>query len=410
MALRDDLCLDAATMSPWSWTRSLCLVVVTACGGVAASPPAATSRAPAFELVESSPIETTLDHPEIPDAHEVWVEMIDGARERIDFAEFYASNQAGSRLERVIRAIERAADRGVQVRFLAETKFVATYPDTLERLDRRARIEVRTYDGAALVGGVLHAKYFLVDGREAYLGSHNFDWRSLTHIQELGLRVRERGVVRALTDVFATDWALAGKAARSFRASPPPDGYDIGPGIAAVFSPRGWLPDERMWDLPRIVELIDGAKRTVRIQLLTYRPDVPELEGALRRAASRGVTVQVIVSDWTRRASTIEGIKQLHAVDGIDVAFLVIPPWSGGFIPFARVAHAKYLVVDGEKLWVGTSNWDRDYFHASRNVGVTITDARLGSALDRFFADNWRSRYAELVDLSRQYAAPRVSE
>ena len=396
-------------MSRWPRLRSLCLVVAVGCGGAAPSPPA-TARAPAFELVESSPIETTLDHPDIPDAHEVWIEMIDGARERIDLAEFYASNQPGSRLEALIRSIERAADRGVQVRFLAEAKFVATYPDTLARLDRRARIEVRTYDGAALAGGVLHAKYFLIDGREAYLGSQNFDWRALTHIQELGLRVREPGVVRALADVFATDWALAGEAARSFRASPPAGGYHIGPGVSAVFSPRGWLPDERMWDLPRIVELIEGAQRTVRVQLLTYRPDVPELDGALRRAASRGVKVQVLVSDWTRRASTIEGIKLLHAVDGIDVAFMVIPPWSGGFIPFARVAHAKYLVVDGARLWLGTSNWDRDYFHASRNVGVTIDDARLAAALDRFFAGNWRSPYAELVDPSRQYAAPRVSE
>jgi phosphatidylserine/phosphatidylglycerophosphate/cardiolipin synthase-like enzyme len=406
-------------MSRWSWSRRLCLSLAVGCSGVGchgASGPADAARtepdraAAAFELVESFPLETSLDHPDIPDAGDVWVAMIDGARARIDLAQFYASNQAGSRLEAVVRAIERAADRGVQVRFLADLKFVATYPDTLERLDRRARIEVRTYDGAAFAGGVLHAKYFLVDGREAFLGSQNFDWRSLTHIQELGLRVRDRGVVRALADVFATDWALAGKAARSFRASPPAVGYRPGRGVAPVFSPRGWLPDERMWDLPRLVDLIDHARRTVHVQLLTYRPDVPELEAALRRAASRGVRVQMLVSDWSMRPKTIEGIKALQQVDGIDVAFLVIPPWSGGFIPFARVAHAKYLVVDGERLWLGTSNWEHDYFHASRNVGVVLDDRRLAAQLDAFFAGNWRSPYAEAVDPARQYAAPRVSD
>jgi phosphatidylserine/phosphatidylglycerophosphate/cardiolipin synthase-like enzyme len=394
-----------------SWMRFSCLLLAVGCagGGPAGAPPA-VGPAAAFELVETFPVETSLDHPDIPDAHDVWLAMIDGARHRIDLAQFYASNRAGSRLEAVVRSIERAADRGVVVRFLADSRFVATYPDTLERLDRRAGIEVRTYDGAAFAGGVLHAKYFLVDDREAFLGSQNFDWRALTHIQELGLRVRDRGVLRAMADVFATDWALAGKAARSFRASPPTGGYRYGRGVSAVFSPRGWLPDERMWDLPRLVELIDSARRTARVQLLTYRADLPELDGALRRAAARGVRVQILVSDWTRRPATIDGIKALHEVDGIDVAFLVIPPWSGGFIPFARVAHAKYLVVDGERLWLGTSNWERDYFHASRNVGVVIEDPLIGAQLDAFFAGNWRSQYAELVDPDRQYTAPRISD
>jgi len=403
-------------MLRWTCVRGLCVLLAAGCGGAGgpadalrAEPVAAAPAAP-FELVESFPVETSLDHPDIPDARDVWVKMFDGARQRIDLAQFYASNRAGSRLEPVVRSIERAADRGVSVRFLADSRFVATYPDTLDRLARRARIEVRTYDGAAFAGGVLHAKYFLIDGGEAFLGSQNFDWRSLTHIQELGLRVRDPGVVRALADVFATDWALAGKAARTFRASPPAGGYRLGPGVAAVFSPRGWLPDEEMWDLPRIARLIDSARSSVRVQLLTYRPDVPELEGALRRAAARGVRVQILVSDWAKRASTIEGIKALQGVNGIDVAFLVIPPWSGGFIPFARVAHAKYVVVDGERLWLGTSNWERDYFYASRNVGVVIEDRRLARQLDGFFAGNWRSQYAEVLDTAKQYEPPRVSD
>lgn len=410
-------------MSCRSSTRRACglaLLLTVACGGAgvggtgaALDPPLQdpVAAAPAaFELVESSPIETSLDHADIPDAHDVWVAMVDGARSHIDLAQFYASDRPGSRLEAVVRALERAAVRGVRVRFLADSKFVATYPHTLARLRRRPGIEVRTYDGSALAGGVLHAKYFLVDGREAFLGSQNFDWRALTHIQELGLRVRDRGVVRALADVFATDWALAGGALRSFRASPPAGGYRLRPGVAPVFSPRGWLPAERMWDLPRVVELIDSARRTVRVQLLTYRPDVPELDAAMRRAATRGVKVQVLVSDWTRRPATIHGIVALHQVEGIDVAFLVIPPWSGGFIPFARVAHAKYVVIDGERFWLGTSNWERDYFYESRNVGVVIEDAALAAQLDAFFAGNWGSRYAELVDPARRYEPPRVSE
>ena len=87
---------------------------------------------------------------------------------------------------------------------------------------------------------------------------------------------------------------------------------------------------------------------------------------------------------------------------------MVIPPASERFIPFARVSHAKYLVVDGRRLWLGTSNWGRDYFYDSRNVGVVVDDARLAGRLDRYFARAWSSRYAERVDPAATYQPPRV--
>jgi phosphatidylserine/phosphatidylglycerophosphate/cardiolipin synthase-like enzyme len=93
-------------------------------------------------LVESVPVETTLDHADIPDAKDVWPEMVKGATRTLDISEFYVSNAPGSRLEPVIQAIEAAADRGVKVRLLAEEKFYKTYPETLERLAKRPGIEL----------------------------------------------------------------------------------------------------------------------------------------------------------------------------------------------------------------------------------------------------------------------------
>jgi hypothetical protein len=66
--------------------------------------------------------------------------------------------------------------------------------------------------------------------------------------------------------------------------------------------------------------------------------------------------------------------------------------------------------VDGARAWVGTSNWERDYFYASRNVGLVIEGGPLPARLDAFFADNWGSTLAEAVDPSRTYAPPRVAE
>jgi phosphatidylserine/phosphatidylglycerophosphate/cardiolipin synthase-like enzyme len=369
---------------------------------------------PALELIESAPVETTLDHADIRDAAEVWPQLLDGARKHVELCEFYATSKPGSRLEPVIAALERAAARGVTVRFLVDANFAKKEPATVERLEKLPGLAVRRIDWAARGGGVLHAKYFVVDGETAYLGSQNFDWRSLEHIQELGVRVRSREVAEALDDVFERDWALAGGAPSTAKAHPThfPVALD-GAQVTLVASPRGALPDEGAWDLPRLVALIDGARERVRVQLLTYQAAArgryfEELEAALRRAAARGVSVELLVSDWCKRPGCIEGLKSLTVLPHLRVELLTLPPSSTGFIPYARVAHAKYLVVDGARAWIGTSNWERDYFFESRNVGLVVEGGALPARLDRFFTDGWTSSYAAAVDPAAAYTPPRT--
>jgi phosphatidylserine/phosphatidylglycerophosphate/cardiolipin synthase-like enzyme len=379
----------------------------------AAGPAApASASASAFELVETVPVETTLDHPELRDAADVWPEMIARARTSIDLGQFYASNQQPSRLEPVVQALEAAIARGVRVRFLAEHGFVKTYPDTLERL-ARAGAQVRHLDLKPTPGGILHAKYFVVDDREAYFGSQNFDYRSLEHIYELGARVRDPAVVGGLVAIFAADWARAGGEPAPESHIPVTHGTAAHGPITFVASPRDLLPPGVGWDLPRIVELLDTATATITVEALTYRADADgapwdELEAPLLRAAARGVHVELLLADWSKRPRTITGLQKLARIRNIAVRLTTIPAWSGGFIPFARVAHAKALVVDGKRGWLGTSNWEKDYFYKSRNVGVIVDDPAIAGELARFFATLWDSTYAVPVDPDATYTPPRI--
>lgn len=43
---------------------------------------------------------------------------------------------------------------------------------------------VRVVDMPQLTGGVLHTKFWLVDGTHLYIGSANMDWRSLTQVSD----------------------------------------------------------------------------------------------------------------------------------------------------------------------------------------------------------------------------------
>ncbi len=395
-----------------AWAIAALLAVLSSCHAepAAAPPTRAVDETGAIALVESSPLETTLDHADVANAADEWVAMIDAARQTIDFAEFYASepeasDHGESKLTPVIVAIERAASRGVRVRFLADSVFAPKYPGTLERL-RRAGAVVRIIDFGKRGGGILHAKYFVVDRSEAFVGSQNFDWRALTHIQEMGVHVSSPAFAGALLDVLETDWELAAGADAAARTRGKDSGETrtkTGEHVTLTASPKGWLPDESWWELPKLVAMLDGATRTVDVQVLTYKTKerdgspFPTLDDALRRAAARGVHVRLLVSEWASKPGTDARtmLENLANVPNVEVRVIVIPHWSGGEIPFARVAHAKYMVVDGARAWVGTSNWEGDYFTKSRNVGVIVDGGKLPARLDGIFADGWGGAYGK---------------
>jgi len=385
---------------------------------IAESTPAPIAPPP-VEIVESPPAETPLDHADVPNAADVWVEMIRGAKKTLDIAHFYISNAPGSKLEPVLAAIEEAAARGVRVRLLMDAKFYAKYPESVDRLGAREGIEVRKLD-LGPKGGVLHAKYFIVDGGEVYLGSQNMDWRALEHIHEIGARIRVPEVDAAFVRVFELDWASAGGA-----SAPPPGDAKVDFRATVAFgdekatllpaaSPKDLLPPGVAWDLPELLARIDGASRSVDVQVLTYGTKTrsgatwTELDDALRRAAGRGVAVRMLVSDWSKREKSLEPLRALARVPGISIHFIVIPQSSSGFIPFARVAHAKYMIVDGKRAWIGTSNWEGDYFTSSRNVSLFVDGETLAGRLDRIFEDAFGGPLAEPLDPDRAYEPPRI--
>jgi len=371
-----------------------------------------------ISLVETTPVATVLGSPEIPETPEIWLEMIEGARESIDICHFYLHAREGDLLTPIIHAIEDAAARGIRVRFLAGQKFQATYPELIERFAEDPHIDMVVWNMIDMTGGVQHSKYMVIDGEDTYVGSANFDWRAMEHIQELGLRIHSERFGRSLLDVFDHDWAVA-------QGQEPPVISDSEPDLAIdclmdssqvrgkhdrwvtlrpAYSPTGLLPEESTWDLPKLKAMIDGAQKTLYLQVLTLDlvdydgKHFEELEDALIRAAARGVRVRILVADWCDRKGVIEGLRDLAALEGIGVRLVTIPEHSGGHIPFARVIHAKYLVADHKESWLGTSNWERGYFFKSRNVGVMMTGDGMADRLEHFFRTNWFSSYAVDAD------------
>jgi phosphatidylserine/phosphatidylglycerophosphate/cardiolipin synthase-like enzyme len=407
----------------------ICLLfAVTACAG---DPPGGT-----IEFVESWPQHTPLDHPDLRDAADVWPELANAALSRIDLAGFYFSRKgdgddaygpdsAPDRLVPFLDAVAAAAGRGVAVRTTADAKFMQTYPTAPEWLGALPGAAMRVFDVGAAWGGVLHAKYFLMDDDVFWVGSQNFDWRALGQIHELGVLVRHPGVAADARRIYDLDWALAGDEAEADRPVPPvvpiaelpqhrlatPHGDVVGAVVAA--SPEHGLPAGVAWDLPLLIEMIDAARDSVHLQLLSYgvtdreKRLFDDLDRALRRAAVRGAAVRIILSNWSKREYSLPWIKSLQVIDGIEVRFSDIPEHPDGFIPFARVEHAKVMTVDGERCWIGTSNWSRGYFFDSRNLSLFLVGEGCARDADAFFNQSWHGPYTATVDPAAAYAPPR---
>lgn len=375
---------------------------------------------PGYELVYTAPAETALQADDLRNTAEVWGQMFDAAKTRIDLGQFYVANQSGSLLDGVLRHLKAAGERGVKIRFLMEEKGVRiSTAEMLEQLKAIPNLELRIIPYQKLSGGILHAKYLLVDGEQAFVGSQNFDWRALEHIHETGLRISDAKVVGQIQAIFEQDWRAQALLAqdRPVPALPYRPAAETPQGNYLAASPRAYNPagvTDSQVELPR---LLAGAKRRVRVQVMDYaplsfgparsRPYYAAIDNALRAAAARGVQIELMVANWNTKKPDIAWLKSLALVPNVQIKVVTIPPASSGFIPFARVIHSKLMTIDDEIAWIGTSNWTGGYLDNSRNLELVLHSAAMSRRLDALYSQLWGSVYAEPLRLDYDYPAPK---
>jgi len=373
-----------------------------------------------LQFVESVPEETVYGSTLTARPQAVWLEMIGSAAKTLDIEQFYIADQAGEALEPVLEAVKAAIKRGVKARFIVDKVMMKETSKALPALDKMGA-ETRVIDFKKAGGGVQHAKFFIVDGAEVYIGSQNFDWRSLKHIHELGLRIKSAKAASDLSRIFEADWALAGgveakkmfakKGKTEITASKPEkaalNGGEVSYSLA--YSPVGFVPKGADTEISELLKILGSARKSVRGQVMTYAlmehgsKRWADLDSAFRKAAVRGVKVELVLADWAMGVNADRDIKALAKTENIEVRVSALPQHSSGFIPFSRVEHLKYIVVDGETGYVTTSNWGPGYFLTSRGTAVLIKGAAGAAVLEEIFSKTWTGPYAQPVDPLKEY-------
>ena len=287
--------------------------------------------------------------------------------------------------DRVYRALVEAAERGVQIRIVQSQGFdppTDSTPVNSESADLSSlvgdnQVEVRTVNMADWYGaGIMHQKLWIADKRSMYIGSANTDWRSFTHVKELGILIEnEPQLCGDATRYFEGWWSLA-KISRPAqltreaidpvtrirklvpgwstlvpaqdRTQPPwPRTFEepvgswsnprsivlSGEGGEALVSggPPELCTSSQTFDLDAIVNTIHDAHQSVCISVMdfdtvswysagpTKKPQRvwwPALTDALIEAAvSRHVRVRLLVSLWAH--TSLESTQRIRAVKSV---------------------------------------------------------------------------------------------
>lgn len=380
-------------------------------------------------VVESVPSEVSLDIPEIPNTRSAWKDLLESADDSIRMGLYYYTSRDNTALERLGRLLRELADEGVRVEVVSDGVFFEQYPDELKELASHSNVEIRILDLEDRTGGVMHAKYFVVDEESYYAGSANFSWKTLKHNRELGLAGTNSKIAQRMLEIFEVDWKLAGpdspsgselREGFSNRKPPHETTGETPPWIvrenftAVTASPRKLTPTTIRSDLETLVRLIDSAEDEIFVDVYQYGLTSPysetnlnELDFALRKAAQRDVKIHLMVSDWSLEYPQRDHLESLRAMPNIEVRAIGFPTHSSGYFAYARTSHPKMLLVDGQYAWVGSANWQPGYFEESRNLGIVTNRSTVTNDLKKFFLTAWTSSYTQ--DLSGENSKKKPS-
>ncbi|VDN06890.1 unnamed protein product [Thelazia callipaeda] len=410
-----------------------------------------------FHLVESIPENMTFyKELQFPSTTHIWKRLISSAKNSIDIASFYWSllpESAGSYRgpstqdgTDVYNSLVEAASKGIRLRIVQNAQRNNETTD----LEQKGLAEVRSLNFSKWsTGGVLHTKFWIVDGKHFYLGSANLDWRSLTQVKELGVAVFNcECLAEDLMKVMDVYWemgapnkklpSLWSKELTTRYNAENPMMVTLNGEKSAVYissAPPHFCPNGRLDDLSAILKVITTAEKFVHISVMDYFPATlyaqnnrywPLIDDVLRKAAFSGIHVKLLVSKWRHTRPTLFAfMKSLEVInstlpckrtyDTKKKKMVCIPGTTGSIevrimqvpvsddqakIPYSRVNHAKYMVTDNSAL-IGTSNWSADYF--INTAGASLVIQRCNSVQSskivedlnsKIFMRDWNSTYS----------------
>ncbi|MEB3221833.1 MAG: phospholipase D-like domain-containing protein [Candidatus Sericytochromatia bacterium] len=250
----------------------------------------------------------------------------------------------------VVEALGRAAARGIEVRVLLEEAPAQPGMNKQVAADLEARGAQVAWTNPAF--SLTHAKTMIVDGEVAYVLTYNLTRAATETNREFAVIDRSRSDVEELKRIFVADWNRQ-------RYLP------IDPDL--VVSPENARR--------RILGLMAGASRELLVGVEVLND--AEVVATLVEQRRVGVDVRVLVGGVKKIPANLPAARTLVAQG--------VPTRSQG----KPYLHAKYVVADGERAYLGSINFSSQSLDANRELGLLIGEGAAIAQMRDVFLQDW---------------------
>ena len=251
--------------------------------------------------------------------------------------------------EEVLEALTDAHQRGVEVRVILEQDPFGGGKSNQEAFDHLDGIGIDVH-WAPEEFTFSHIKSFVVDDRVALIMTLNLSYTALTTNRELAVLTTVPSDVQEVARLFEADWS----------------GDDYAPEAPIVTSP----------DNSRAVltDLIESAETSISIYAEVVRDR--EIRNALIDRADDGIAVRLLVP--TSPAEDDLLIYRELVAASAEVRYL-----AGAY------SHAKAILIDGERLLVGSQNLTMTSMDDNRELGIVLAEPTPIARLIAIFDSDW---------------------
>ncbi len=249
------------------------------------------------------------------------------------------------------QALADAKNRGVAVRVLLDdsSHFGKKPNETAYAFLQNQNVPV---EWAKDYFPITHQKTLVVDNAEALILTFNFAPQYYKSSRDFGVVDTEVKDVAAIETAFDSDW--------NGTQVPADNASDL------VWSPNS---------APTLLALIDSASTSLDV----YNEEMADTRttNALEQAAKRGVNVRV---NMTYATQWKQALGELTAA-GVNVRTYA------STAPF--YIHAKVIVADDAKAFVGSENFSAQSLDANRELGILISRSDIIFSIQKTFNNDW---------------------
>ncbi|HEY4035946.1 MAG TPA: phospholipase D-like domain-containing protein [Ktedonobacteraceae bacterium] len=269
---------------------------------------------------------------------------------------------------KVVRALEDAAGRGIDVRVMLEPHpYGGGSISPRETLDKLSAAGIKAQPTSSSFS-LTHEKGLIIDGQTAYIMTCNLTLAALgvgksTKNREYGIIDNNAQDVQAVIAIFNADWNHSNAQYNDPNLVVSPDN-----------------------SRNAFASLINGAHKTLAIEAEEMQDS--QIEQDLANAAQRGVQVQVILPAGSSSSESDGSDSNGQGISTIKQAGVQVEEDHHLYM------HAKIIVVDSQQAFVGSENISTASLDHNRELGLIVSDQNVLTTLQQTFQQDWGASQA----------------